>query len=209
MLDKWRIELLGEEMGGNETEREATCSFLFLPADAYSIPFVLPNVQVHCFTGLALKFGWTSERLLLTYLTSVILGGQCLSHRQWHQQFLSQFLFAECNCTTCYQYAFASLQMTLGHLLIIWRKSNWVFWWKTRHPLHLSLQFSTCSTIDANLPNANPLLSSRVMTALPNLTTKRRAYFNWLRSENVVCCWSPNWMLRFSWLNWNDWNGKK
>lgn len=60
---------------------------------------------------------------------------------------------------------------------------------------------ATCSTIDANRPSAKPLLSSRVMTALPNLITKRRAYFNWLRSEKVFCCCSPNGALRLSWFN--------
>lgn len=63
---------------------------------------------------------------------------------------------------------------------------------------------ATCSTIDASRPSAKPLLSSRVITALPNLMTKRRAYFNWLRSENVFCCWSPNCTCRFSMI----WNGK-
>lgn len=36
----------------------------------------------------------------------------------------------------------------------------------------------TCSTIEASRPSAKPLLSSRVITALPSLITKRRAYFN-------------------------------
>jgi hypothetical protein len=39
--------------------------------------------------------------------------------------------------------------------------------------------------MDASLPRANPCSSSRVMTALPNLMTSRRAYFSWLRSVNI------------------------
>lgn len=58
----------------------------------------------------------------------------------------------------------------------------------------------TCSTMDAKRPNAIPWSSSRVITALPSLMTKRRAYLSWLRSENVVCCCSPS-AARFSfWL---------
>lgn len=49
----------------------------------------------------------------------------------------------------------------------------------------------TCSTIEAKRPRARPWLSSRVMTALPNFTTKRRAYFSWLLSEKVALRSSP------------------
>lgn len=38
--------------------------------------------------------------------------------------------------------------------------------------------------MDAKRPSARPCSSSRVITALPNFITSRRAYFNWLRSEN-------------------------
>uniref|UniRef100_A0A2M4C847 Putative secreted protein n=1 Tax=Anopheles marajoara TaxID=58244 RepID=A0A2M4C847_9DIPT len=41
---------------------------------------------------------------------------------------------------------------------------------------------ATCSTIEASRPRARPCSSSRVMTALPSFTTKRRAYFSSLRS---------------------------
>lgn len=40
--------------------------------------------------------------------------------------------------------------------------------------------------MDANRPNAIPCSSALVMTALPNFTTNRRAYFNCDLSENVV-----------------------
>lgn len=48
----------------------------------------------------------------------------------------------------------------------------------------------TCSTIEARRPRASPWLSSRVMTALPSLTTSRRAYLSWLRSVKVGCAFS-------------------
>lgn len=45
---------------------------------------------------------------------------------------------------------------------------------------------ATCSTMEAKRPRARPCSSSLVITALPSLTTNRRAYFSWLRSLKVV-----------------------
>lgn len=58
---------------------------------------------------------------------------------------------------------------TMNFMLLIKKKYNWL----------------TCSTMDANLPNANPCSSSLVITALPSFTTSRLAYFSWLLSVNV------------------------
>lgn len=68
---------------------------------------------------------------------------------------------------------------------------------------------ATCSTIEARRPNARPLPSSLVITALPSFTTSLLAYFSWDLSVKVCCFLSALARWRFSMFMFCKKGGKK